>query len=199
MCSGSVRILATSSHRHGRGTTACGSGFFPRSLRTPRIAWSTAFRRPFEGGAGASSRRSDRIRASMLARSSSGILDCPSRARRRRRMPMPQLKILGRGFESLDLALQAGDCLIQPRFCAFEIERALVVLGFRRGSWHSIHRSCDGAVPGPIRNSPDIRNGDYRARGLQILWLANPCDSLPISSGEPVILRIAGLADPASN
>jgi hypothetical protein len=69
-----------------------------------------------------------------------------------------------------------------------------MVLGYRNRSWHPIRRSCDGAVPGPIRNSPDIRNGDYRARGLQLLWLVNPCDSLPISGGAPVVLRIAGLS-----
>jgi hypothetical protein len=59
--------------------------------------------------------------------SSSFILACPSRAQRRRRMPVASLEILGRGFESRELALHAGDCLIQPRFCAFDIEGALVV------------------------------------------------------------------------
>ena len=44
-------------------------------------------------------------------------------------MPVASLEILDCGFESRELALQAGDCLIQPRFCAFDIQGALIVLG----------------------------------------------------------------------
>ena len=136
MCSGRVRILATISHCHGTGTTAGGSGFLPRNSRTPRIAWLATSRRPLKCEAGASRRRSARIRPSRFARSSSGILASPSQARRRWGTYVASLEILRRGFENRDLARQACDCLIEARFCAFDIEGALMVHVFRHGSWH---------------------------------------------------------------
>jgi hypothetical protein len=43
-------------------------------------------------------------------------------------MPMASLEILDCGFETCELALQAGDCLSQPRFRAFDIGGVLIVL-----------------------------------------------------------------------
>jgi hypothetical protein len=66
-------------------------------------------------------------------------------------MPMAPHEILDRVFERRELTLQAGDCLIQPRLCAFDIEMALIVLVFRHGSLMSRangawHRHVDYAV-----------------------------------------------------
>lgn len=87
-------------------------------------------------------------------------------------MPVASLEILDCGFESRELALQAGDCLIQPRFCAFDIEGGLTVFGFRHGSRHVDYAAAPS--PGPIRNSSDIRYGEYRVRPLVFLtWACN--------------------------
>jgi hypothetical protein len=44
------------------------------------------------------------------------------------------LEFLDCVFDSHELALQAGDCLIQPRFAAFDIESAPMVVVFCHGS-----------------------------------------------------------------
>lgn len=44
------------------------------------------------------------------------------------------LQVLDRFLQSREVALHAGDCLIQPGFCAFAIEGRLIVLEFHHGT-----------------------------------------------------------------
>jgi hypothetical protein len=44
-----------------------------------------------------------------------------------------QLEFLDCVFQRRELALQAGDCLIEPRFCTFSMENAPMIFVFCHG------------------------------------------------------------------